>query len=64
MDAYHECGIEENGGDSCRIFKGVFGHVSSEIQKILDTQPDMNDYNLFIRDAIIGKLVNPKTISQ
>lgn len=64
MDAYHECGIEENGGDSCRIFKGVFGHVSSEIQKILDTQPDMNDYNPFIRDAIIGKLVNPKTISQ
>ena len=63
MDAYHECGIEENGGDSCRIFKEVFGHVSSEIQNILDTQPDMSGYNPFVRDAIIGKLVNPKTVS-
>ena len=63
MDAYHECGIKENGGDSCRIFKEVFGHVSSEIQNILDTQPDMSGYNPFVRDAIIGKLVNPKTVS-
>ena len=63
MDAYHECGIEENGGDSCRIFKEVFGYVSKEIQNILDTQPDMSGYNPFVRDAIIGKLVNPKTVS-
>lgn len=64
MDAYHECGLEENGGDSCRIFKEVFGHVSVEIQWILDNRPDMGQYNPFIRDAIIGKLINPKTVIQ
>ena len=64
MDAYHECGIEENGGDSCRIYKEIFKHVSAEIQRILDEQPDLSQYNLFVRDAILGKLVNPKTISQ
>ena len=64
LDAYHECGLENNGGDSCRIFREVFGHIASEIQKILDTHPDMSQYNPFIRDAIIGKLINPKTVIQ
>ncbi|MBQ8179146.1 MAG: radical SAM protein [Candidatus Methanomethylophilaceae archaeon] len=63
MDAYHECGLEENGGDSCRIFREVFSHVSSEIQYILDNQPDMSGYNRFVRDAIVGKLINPGTVS-
>ena len=64
MDAYHEGCVEDNGGDSCRIFKEVFTHIADEIQGILDTKPDMNGYNPFVRDAIIGKLVNPKTIVQ
>ncbi|MBR2255408.1 MAG: radical SAM protein [Candidatus Methanomethylophilaceae archaeon] len=63
MDAYYETGTENNGGDSCRIFKALFGHISVEIQKILDEQPDMSKYNLFVRDAIVGKLVNPKNIA-
>ena len=64
MDAYYEGGLENNGGDSCRIFKEVFTHVAQEIQKILDTHPDMSQYNPFIRDAVIGKLINPKTVIQ
>lgn len=64
MDAYHEGCVEDNGGDSCRIFREVFTHIADEIQGILDTKPDMNGYNPFVRDAIIGKLVNPKTIVQ
>ena len=63
MDAYHECGLENNGGDSCRIFREIFGHVSSEIQRILDEKPDLDSYNPFVKDAILGKLVNPKTVS-
>ena len=64
MDAYHECGLEENGGDSCRIFQGVFSHVAKEVQLILDEERDLSAYNPFVRDAILGKLVNPRVVSQ
>lgn len=64
MDAYHECGLENTGGDSCRIFREVFGHISGQVQDILDGKVDVADLNPFVRDAIVGKLVNPKTISQ
>ena len=64
MDAYHEGSIEDNGNDSCKIYKAIFTHVSEEIRKILDEKPDLSQYNLFVRDAILGKLTNPKTVSQ
>ncbi|MDO5861224.1 MAG: radical SAM protein [Thermoplasmata archaeon] len=64
MDAYHDGGIENNNGDSCRIFREVFAHVSSEVQAILDGEEDVASLNPFVRDAIVGKLVNPRTVSQ
>lgn len=64
MDAYHECGIENNGGDSCRIFREVFTHIASSIQGILDGEEDVSKLNPFVRDAIVGKLVNPKVVTQ
>ena len=64
MDFYHECGLEDNSGDSCRIYKGIFSHVAEETQRILDEKPDMSGYNRFVRDAVVGKLVNPKTVIQ
>lgn len=64
MDAYHECGLENNGGDSCRIFREVFGHTSSSIQAILDGEEDVSGLNPFVRDAIVGKLVNPRVVTQ
>lgn len=64
MDAYHECGIENNGGDSCRIFREVFTHISAEVQGIIDGREDVSGLNPFVKDAIVGKLVNPKTVSQ
>ncbi|MBR7153172.1 MAG: radical SAM protein [Candidatus Methanomethylophilaceae archaeon] len=64
MDAYHEGCLEDNGGDSCRIFREVFGHIATEIQSILDEKPDMSRYNPFVRDAILGKLVNPSSVMQ
>lgn len=64
MDAYHECGIGNNGGDSCRIFREVFTHIADEVQKVLDEKGDTSDLNPFVRDAIVGKLVNPRVISQ
>lgn len=64
MDAYHEGCLEDNGNDSCRIYKAIFTHVSGEIRRILDEKPDLSQYNMFVRDAILGKLTNPKTISQ
>ena len=64
IDACYENGIEENGGQSCRAYKEIFGHVSREIQKILDEKPDMDRYNPYVKEAIVNKLINPKTISQ
>ncbi|MDR2698574.1 MAG: radical SAM protein [Candidatus Methanoplasma sp.] len=64
IDAYYESGIEKNGGDSCRIFKEVFGHVLSSVEGILETRPDLSVYNKFVRDAVLGKLINPKITGQ
>ncbi|MFA6952370.1 MAG: radical SAM protein [Candidatus Methanomethylophilaceae archaeon] len=63
MDASCECGIENNGGDSCRIFKAVFTHIQKTVDDILNEKPDLSQYNRFVRDAIVGKLVNPKITS-
>ena len=62
VDACYENGLEENGGASCEAYKRIFEHVSSEIQKILDEKPDLDRYNPFVKEAVIGKLLNPKTI--
>ena len=64
MDAYYECGLSENGGDSCRIFREVFTHVSDAVQEVLDGNGDVSGLNPFVRDAIVGKLVNPRVVSQ
>jgi uncharacterized protein len=64
VDACYENGLEENGGSSCRAYKAIFTHVSSEIQRILDEKPDMDCYNPFVKEAVVSKLINPKTISQ
>lgn len=59
IDACYEGGITEIGGDSCRIFKGVFTHVKEFADMVLREQPDLSQYNKYVRDAILGKLVNP-----
>jgi uncharacterized protein len=64
IDAYYESGIERTGGDSCRIFKEVFGHVLSAVDEIIETRPDLSSYNKFIKDAVLGKLINPKITGQ
>jgi len=60
IDAYYETGIGMNGGDSCRIFKEVFGHVLSSVENIIEARPDLSEYNKFVRDAVLGRLINPK----
>ena len=63
MDAYHECGIENNGGDSCRIFREVFAHVAECVQNVLDEKDDISTLNEFVKDAVVGELVNPRVTS-
>ncbi len=63
IDAFYQCGIGNPGGDSCRIFKAVFGHIKDVSDHILRDKPDLSQYNKYVRDAIIGKLVNPKIIN-
>jgi len=64
IDAFYEKGLGTNGGDSCRIFREVFGHVLSSVENIVETRPDLSGYNSFVKDAVLGKLINPKMTSQ
>jgi uncharacterized protein len=64
IDAYYESGIDKNCGDSCTIFKGIFSHVLSTVENIIETRPDLSEYNKFVRDAVLGKLINPKIVDQ
>ena len=35
-------------------------HIKDTITDILENKPDMNQFNGFVRDAILGKLINPQ----
>ena len=60
IDAMAENGLEENGGSSCRIFREVFGHVKKCVDSIVEEKKDLTAYNAYVRDAVLGKLVNPE----
>ena len=62
IDAYYQGGLRENGGDSCRIFREVFSHIASEVQAVMDGREDVSGLNPFVRDAIVGRLVNPRDL--
>ncbi|MDD2626651.1 MAG: radical SAM protein [Candidatus Methanomethylophilus sp.] len=59
VDACYEGGIEKNGGNACRIYRTVFTHVKETVDGILRDRPDLQQYNSFVQDAVLGKLVNP-----
>ena len=59
MDALSEGSMSSNGGNSCIIFKKVFTHILKTIGRIVSEKHDLSQYNKFVRDAVIGKLVNP-----
>lgn len=60
IDAMAENGLEENGGSSCRIYREVFGHVKKCVDSIIAEKKDLTAYNAYVRDAVLGKLVNPE----
>ena len=59
IDALADGDICSAGGSSCRIYKGLMPHIRDTINDILENKPDMNQFNGFVRDAILGKLINP-----
>jgi uncharacterized protein len=63
MDALSEGSMSMNNGTSCRIFKILFTHILDTVNKILKERPDLSSYNKFIREAILGKLINPNVVS-
>jgi uncharacterized protein len=63
IDALSEGPMSDNGGTSCRIFKKVFTHILTTVGSILSDRPDLSCYNRFVRDAVIGRLVNPNIVS-
>ncbi len=64
VDAFREGGTSVLENPSCKIYREVFTHVKNETDKLLDEKPDLSEYNHFVRDAIVGKLINPKIINQ
>ncbi|MDR0791026.1 MAG: SPASM domain-containing protein, partial [Methanomassiliicoccaceae archaeon] len=60
IDALSEGSMTDNNGNSCKIFKKVFTHILTTIERILQERPDLSRYNKFVRDAVIEKLINPK----
>jgi uncharacterized protein len=51
--------MEDNGGDSCRMYRGIFSHVKKCVDEVISEKKDLSAYNPFVRDAVLGKLVNP-----
>ncbi|MDR0791603.1 MAG: radical SAM protein [Methanomassiliicoccaceae archaeon] len=60
IDALSEGSMSDNGGNSCRIFKKVFTHILTAVEDILKERPDLSQYNRFMREIIVEKLINPK----
>lgn len=62
LDAYYEGNASVPEGASCRIYKGLFTHIKEFVDHIMMTKPDMSQYNGFIKDAVLGRLINPQLI--
>ncbi len=62
VDALVDGDAAAPGGASCRIYKGLFTHIKGFIDDIMERKPDMSGYNGFIKDAVLGKLINPQII--
>ena len=60
IDALAEGNMESQDFVSCRIYKGLMPHIKDVITDILENKPDMNQFNGFVRDAVLGKLINPQ----
>jgi len=60
IDAMADGDIRLNGGFGCKVYRAIFKHIKSTMDAILDTKPDLAQYNHFIRDAVVGKLINPR----
>ena len=60
IDAFAEGDIESPDFLTCKIYKGVMSHIRDVVNDILETKPDMEDYNGFIKYAVLGKLMNPR----
>jgi len=63
MDAMSEGSMSMNGGASCKAFKMIFSHILNTVNSILEERPDLSRYNRFVREAIVGKMVNPNVVN-
>ena len=62
IDALTDGDATAPGGASCRIYKALFSHIKDFVDDIMATKPDMSGYNGFIKDVVLGKLINPQII--
>jgi len=60
IDALSEGSMENNNGNSCKIFRKLFTHILATTERILKERPDLSQYNKFAREALIGKLMRPE----
>ena len=60
IDALAEGDIRSPDFLTCKIYKGVMSHIRDVVNDILETKPDMENYNGFVKYAVLGKLMNPR----
>lgn len=60
IDALADGNIASSGGFSCIVYKAIFKHIKDFMDGILENKPDLSLYNRYIRDAVVGKLINPR----
>ena len=62
VDAWADGDAASSDNASCIIYKGLFTHIKGFIDDIMERKPDMSGYNGFIKDAVLGRLINPQVI--
>jgi uncharacterized protein len=60
VDAAADGDAASPDGFACRVYKGTFSHIKTVVDSIVKNKPDLAQYNMFIRNAIVGKIINPQ----
>ncbi|MCQ2056065.1 MAG: radical SAM protein [archaeon] len=60
IDIMADGNIEDNDGFPCKVYKKTFKHIKKTLDDIMETKPSLTNYNRFVRDSVVGRLVDPR----
>ncbi|MCQ2056430.1 MAG: radical SAM protein [archaeon] len=59
IDTMADGNIEDNDGFPCKVYKKIFKHIKMTLDNIMEMKPSLSGYNRFVRDSVVGRLVDP-----